>query len=777
MYRKTFVFCLSLILLLFANLSSQPYNKVISITPQWLSSGRNMFPETVNYNPNSIGYIYVLQGVSSQFYRFNVGNPGSWTPLGSALTNVMIVSGDFANPTGVWKFYVENYESPYTIYEVDTSNGTITSVGSPTNLRSGHRPRVISWDPETNTMYMISSNAAQTETQLYTVYWPTKELSWIGPPASAPKQIWSGAFNGNGSFFGIDNVTGAVWKVNKYSGEWTEVGPLGYGVSYYQACGFDKSNYAKMLWCGWGNINGSGLFEVDTATGAATLIGAWPGSNPVVTAVGFIPIYGPQITHIPLQNTSNLMGPYAVNASIISPGSVIASTKLYWSRNNPNITDSIIMTNISGTNWNGNIPGNGTFATYRYYIWTIDSLNRPFTAPSNAPASLYTFYTVPNDTIKPVISHTPLENINIMLWPDTVTASVTDNNGLDSVWVNWSINNTFTRHFKLLNTSGNIYSTKFNSTYGDVRVGDTIFYRIIAQDSSINHNKDSINLLSFVITAGEYQCIGNGSIQLSWPSPFNTNYKTFRTQILLTADEIYSGGGTEGFISKIGFYILNADTMAYNNFNINMQNTSLNILMNGFITDGWALAYSGKYKVPSTGWQYITLSNPFYWDGTSNLLIETCFGNSTTKSGSTIQGSNDTAKYYFGYRNDTLGCWLYPENLYGYYAKPNICFRFDPTIGLENEGNNIPSEYKLYQNFPNPFNPVTRINYDISKRGFVNLRIYDILGREVKSLVNEIKSIGSYSIDYNASGLASGIYFYRLECNGFVSTKRMLLIK
>jgi hypothetical protein len=108
--------------------------------------------------------------------------------------------------------------------------------------------------------------------------------------------------------------------------------------------------------------------------------------------------------------------------------------------------------------------------------------------------------------------------------------------------------------------------------------------------------------------------------------------------------------------------------------------------------------------------------------------------------------------------------------------RDNICFTVNPT-GIENTSNNIPTTYSLKQNYPNPFNPVTRINYDIPKHGFVSLKVYDILGKEVRTLVNDIKSAGTYSIDFNGAELPSGIYFYRLEANAFSETKRMILIK
>ena len=89
----------------------------------------------------------------------------------------------------------------------------------------------------------------------------------------------------------------------------------------------------------------------------------------------------------------------------------------------------------------------------------------------------------------------------------------------------------------------------------------------------------------------------------------------------------------------------------------------------------------------------------------------------------------------------------------------------------------IPNRYSLKQNYPNPFNPVTKISYDISRIGFVSLKIYDILGKEVAVLVNEMKNPGLYTIDFNASNLSSGTYFYRLEVNGFVDTKKMVVLK
>ena len=86
-------------------------------------------------------------------------------------------------------------------------------------------------------------------------------------------------------------------------------------------------------------------------------------------------------------------------------------------------------------------------------------------------------------------------------------------------------------------------------------------------------------------------------------------------------------------------------------------------------------------------------------------------------------------------------------------------------------------DYKLEQNYPNPFNPTTQINYQVKDAGLVKLTVFNLLGQEVQTLVNEQKVNGAYSVDFNASALSSGFYFYRLEVNDFVSVKKMMLIK
>ncbi len=90
---------------------------------------------------------------------------------------------------------------------------------------------------------------------------------------------------------------------------------------------------------------------------------------------------------------------------------------------------------------------------------------------------------------------------------------------------------------------------------------------------------------------------------------------------------------------------------------------------------------------------------------------------------------------------------------------------------------NLPQKYILKQNYPNPFNPTTIISYSIPKESHVSLIIYDMLGRNVATLVNERQSEGSYKVNFDASQLSAGIYFYKINAGEFTSIKKMLLLK
>ena len=103
--------------------------------------------------------------------------------------------------------------------------------------------------------------------------------------------------------------------------------------------------------------------------------------------------------------------------------------------------------------------------------------------------------------------------------------------------------------------------------------------------------------------------------------------------------------------------------------------------------------------------------------------------------------------------------------------------RWTQIVGINSISSEVPTEWKLYQNYPNPFNPETKINFDVLKGEGVSVKIYDALGREMETLLNENLSPGKYSVSFNGFKYSSGIYFYRIKSNSFTDIKKMLLIK
>ncbi len=107
-----------------------------------------------------------------------------------------------------------------------------------------------------------------------------------------------------------------------------------------------------------------------------------------------------------------------------------------------------------------------------------------------------------------------------------------------------------------------------------------------------------------------------------------------------------------------------------------------------------------------------------------------------------------------------------------YFNQENL-----PAVGIEQIGTQTPEKFSLEQNYPNPFNPVTRIQFNVPANGYVNLTVFDILGREVSVLVSENLKAGSYAYTFDASGLVSGVYFYKITTGDFTSVKKMMLVK
>ena len=172
--------------------------------------------------------------------------------------------------------------------------------------------------------------------------------------------------------------------------------------------------------------------------------------------------------------------------------------------------------------------------------------------------------------------------------------------------------------------------------------------------------------------------------------------------------------------------------------------------------------------------------------------VANTFGDGYSDSGSTVQFGvlsrnivfNGTPYTFRGWSGNGTGSYTSPDST-GNDTAISVLIRnpivenarWTVPIGIQNISSELPTEYKLHQNFPNPFNPVTNINFDIIKQGIVKITVYDLLGREVETLVNQDMSPGRYKLDLNAVNYASGMYIYRIETGDFSDVKKMLIVK
>jgi hypothetical protein len=129
------------------------------------------------------------------------------------------------------------------------------------------------------------------------------------------------------------------------------------------------------------------------------------------------------------------------------------------------------------------------------------------------------------------------------------------------------------------------------------------------------------------------------------------------------------------------------------------------------------------------------------------------------------------------YNLPNIGTYYYMKKSINLLGDPSLKLKYDATVNVSESRNEIPNEFVLHSNYPNPFNPSTKISWQTPVAGSQSLKVYDVIGNEVASLVNEYKNAGSYEVEFNASHLSSGIYFYTLRSGDFVQTRKMILLK
>ena len=172
---------------------------------------------------------------------------------------------------------------------------------------------------------------------------------------------------------------------------------------------------------------------------------------------------------------------------------------------------------------------------------------------------------------------------------------------------------------------------------------------------------------------------------------------------------------------------------------------------------------------------------PGTWEGMSICDINLCYGDGTDTAIANYPPGNSQIYIYFsklpGVTGSATATWKVERVSNPSQNSGNVVFGVTTSpIGIQ-QISSIVKEFSLSQNYPNPFNPNTKINFAIPKGEFVSLRVYDMLGREVKVLVSENLAAGEYQADFDAKGLSSGMYYYSLRAGEFVDVKKMVIVK
>lgn len=334
-------------------------------------------------------------------------------------------------------------------------------------------------------------------------------------------------------------------------------------------------------------------------------------------------------------------------------------------------------------------------------------------------------------------------------------------------------------YFRGLNTDGYENKCRDNEIFNNIIRNTNVVNQINGNNNWIHHNiidgvKNSI-VKSYAVGQGislqaygaEGVCHDNkidNNLIMNCDEPgiaFNGNGNTKENNYVRNNIILNCGRNSKEGLENIGIYIENDNSIKTNYFYNNCvfsgdENSNVVFLRDKYMAIAQFNNQSATADIAANNIQ----KDPFLETSDSiNFYL--------TENSPCIDAGIDVGLTKDFYGNKIFNGFAPDIGIQEYYGTTNI---------LSNNFNEI-NGFNLEQNYPNPFNPSTTINYSLPKTGFVQLKIYDVLGREITSLINKEQKSGNYKVEFNANNLPSGVYYYRLQTDGFVETKRMILLR
>jgi len=477
------------------------------------------------------------------------------------------------------------------------------------------------------------------------------------------------------------------------------------------------------------------------------------------------------ILHTPHGDTQDTSSNVQIDARLLSSASVTGGSISYRTNWNPTPTLSS-MNYVSAIGdtllYRGWILKQPYTTTVAYYLRFTNGDTVFSTFPSDT-TNLIVFAIAP-DTVPPAISHAIIGNRSYLDQPFEIQAAISDVNGIATAWLEYRANGGSTQTATMTQLSDDVWRGYLT---GPFVAGYRVEYVVTARDASFSGNTTRIPasgwysfrvlnsiVYDFEITDGgftptndwQWGTIGTADIpappvgQKVWGTNLGGDYSN-NTTSLLESPVFDLNGKSEIVMTFKHFY------------RIEPNNDGGNV---------WVSVDSGSHAlmVPEGGYPASTiaaLGGPGY-SANSYAWREARFN---------IQSlANHRVRFRFKFATD----WL-TSNRGWYVDDVRLDYLDSAVVSVRSDDSELPTTTQLFQNYPNPFNPSTNVRFTIADSRFTSLKVYDVLGREVATLVNEVKERGSYSVRWDASNLSGGVYFARLQAGSLVDTKKVVLLK
>jgi aminopeptidase YwaD len=477
------------------------------------------------------------------------------------------------------------------------------------------------------------------------------------------------------------------------------------------------------------------------------------------------------LRHTPVTDMQDTSHAIQIDAEV-SASAPVTSAKIVFRTNlaPSRVESTLVQRSVHGDTvaYRGWIPKQpyGTTVSYFLRVATMDTLVATFPVDTLQPIQ---FRIVP-DSVAPAIMHDPLTNQSYLDAPFGIRAQLADANGISDAWVEYRANSGPDTVVHLTQFSANEWRGAMSRAFAP---GDTVYYRVGVRDGSFAHN------LATLPASGRYTFRILNSLMYDFESSNGGFVPTNDWQwgVIGTGDVPQPPHGAKVWGTNLSGNYSNYTVSTLVTPTINLtEKTNLVLAFKHFysiepLNDGGNVSVS----IDSAAFQLLTPTGGYPYASIAALGGPGYSGNSFTWNDARIpiqQLRDHRVRFRFQFASDFL------TTQRGWYVDDaRIDYLDTVETDIPEPGNTLPRESRLYQNFPNPFNPATTIRYSVAAAGFVSLQIFDMLGREVRVLVNEVRQPGDYAVAFDAGSLPSGIYFSRMTAGGVVQTRKLILLK